>query len=48
MQKLLLMGSPGAGKTSMHRVIFASMPPAETQQIGYTVSKEEQPIHLMG
>jgi len=39
MKKLLLMGSEGAGKTSMHRVIFANLLAKDTYKLGYTVSK---------
>ena len=45
---MLLMGSEGAGKTSMHRVIFANLPAKETYKIGYTVAKEEHRITIMG
>jgi Ras-related GTP-binding protein A/B len=48
MKKMLLMGSEGAGKTSMHRVIFAGLPAKDTANIGYTTSKEEHKITLMG
>jgi hypothetical protein len=37
MKKMLLMGSSGAGKTSMHSVIFANYPAKDTAKIGYTV-----------
>lgn len=48
MSKLLLMGSAGAGKTSMQRVLFANMLPKETSNIGYTVAREEHKIYLLG
>ena len=48
MKKMLLMGSAGAGKTSMHRVIFANIPAKDTSKIGYTMSKEEHKITVMG
>ena len=41
------MGSEGAGKTSMHRVIFANMPAKDTKMIGYTVFKEEHRLTVM-
>lgn len=47
-KKLLLMGSAGSGKTSMHRVIFAHVPAKDTSKIGYTMSKEEHRITVMG
>ena len=37
MKKMLLMGYSGAGKTSMHSVIFANFPAKDTSKIGYTV-----------
>ena len=45
---MLLMGSAGVGKTSMHRVIFANLSAQETKNIGYTRSKEEHRITIMG
>ena len=48
MKKLLLMGSEGVGKSSMHKVIFANVLPSETYKIGYTVSKEEVKIKIFG
>jgi Ras-related GTP-binding protein A/B len=48
MKKMLLMGSAGAGKTSMHYVIFAHFPARETSKIGYTVAKEEHKFIIMG
>ena len=47
MKKMLLMGSEGAGKTSMHRVIFANMPAKNTNMIGYTIFKEEHRLTIM-
>lgn len=43
-----MMGSAGAGKTSMQRVIFAHLPAKDTHKIGYTMSKEEHSITLLG
>lgn len=42
MKKMLLMGSEGVGKTSMHSVIFANMPVQKNylSKIGYTVEKK--------
>jgi ethanolamine utilization protein EutP (predicted NTPase) len=40
MKKMLLMGYSGAGKTSMHSVIFANFPAKDTQKIGYTVERQ--------
>ena len=48
MKKMLLMGSAGAGKTSMHCVIFANLPAKDTSKIGFTTAKEEHKITLMG
>ena len=48
MKKMLLMGSAGVGKTSMHRVIFAHLPAKETSKIGFTMAKEEHKITIMG
>ena len=48
MKKLLLMGSEGAGKTSMHSVIFANYPTKNTHKIGYTTDRKEYQIHFMG
>lgn len=48
MKKLLLMGRSGAGKTSMHSIIFANYPPNETVGIGFTVDIEESKIRFLG
>lgn len=48
MKKILLMGSEGAGKTSMHSVIFANYPAKDTHKIGYTVEKKEHKLRFMG
>ena len=48
MKKMLLMGARKVGKTSMLSVIFAKFPAAETQNIGYTVKREEHEYNLMG
>ncbi|KAL4505498.1 hypothetical protein ABPG72_002560 [Tetrahymena utriculariae] len=48
MKKLLLMGRQGAGKTSMHSIIFANYPARETMGIGYTVGVDQQLIRFMG
>ena len=40
MKKMLLMGYSGAGKTSMHSVIFANFPAKDTGKIGYTVERQ--------
>ena len=44
MKKMLLMGRSGAGKTSMHSIIFANYPAHDTAGIGFTVDIEEQKI----
>ncbi len=41
MKKLVLMGRSGAGKTSMHSIIFANYPANETGGIGWTADIEE-------
>lgn len=48
MKKILLLGKSGAGKTSMHSVIFANCPAKETSKIGYTVGRQEHNFVLMG
>ena len=48
MKKMLLMGYSGAGKTSMHSVIFANFPAKDTQKIGYTVERQEHKFKFMG
>jgi Ras-related GTP-binding protein A/B len=45
---MLLMGYSGAGKTSMHSVIFANFPAKDTQKIGYTVERQEHKFKFMG
>ena len=42
------MGYSGAGKTSMHSVIFANFPAKDTQKIGYTVERQEHKFKFMG
>lgn len=44
----MLMGSEGAGKTSMHSVIFANYPAKNTKNIGYTVERKEYRLNFMG
>lgn len=46
--QLLLMGSEGVGKTSMHSVIFANYPAKDTSKIGYTTDRSEQKFKFMG
>ena len=48
MKKMLLMGYSGAGKTSMHSVIFANFPAKDTGKIGYTVERQEHKFKFMG
>lgn len=48
MKKLVLMGRSGAGKTSMHSIIFANYPANETGGIGWTADIEEQKIKFLG
>ena len=48
MKKILLMGSEGAGKTSMHSVIFANHSGKSTKQLGYTSGKKEHQLDFMG
>jgi replication-associated recombination protein RarA len=36
MKKMLLMGSEGVGKTSMHSVIFANYPAKLTNKLAFT------------
>lgn len=48
MKKLLLMGRQGAGKTSMHSIIFANYPAKETMGIGFTVDVAESKFRFMG
>lgn len=48
MKKLLLMGRSGAGKTSMHSIIFANYPPNEAIGFGFTVDIEESKIGFLG
>ena len=48
MKKMLLMGYSGAGKTSMHSVIFANFPAKDTSKIGYTVERQEHKFKFMG
>lgn len=42
------MGRSGAGKTSMHSIIFANYPAKETMHIGFTVDVAEAKIKFMG
>ena len=37
---VVISGPSGAGKTSMHSVIFANFPAKNTEKIGYTVEKQ--------
>jgi len=46
--KLLLMGKCGAGKTSMHSIIFANLPPSETMNIGFTRDVNENRVKFLG
>ena len=46
--KLLLLGRSGAGKTSIHSIIFANYHAYETESIGYTQDKLEKKIKFMG
>lgn len=48
MKKILLMGSEGAGKTSMHSVIFANYPSKSTHKLGYTIDRKEHRLNFMG
>ena len=48
MKKMLLMGSAGVGKTSMHKVIFADFLAKDTSKLVYTMPKEEHKITIMG
>lgn len=48
MKKLVLMGKSGAGKTSMHSIIFANYPTGDTQNIGLTIDVDESKIKFMG
>jgi len=48
MKKLLLMGRQGAGKASMHSIIFANYPAKETMGIGFTVDVAESKFRFMG
>ena len=45
---MLLMGSEGAGKTSMHSVIFNNISASETGKIGYTHERKEYTFKFMG
>jgi Ras-related GTP-binding protein A/B len=47
-KKLLLMGRSGAGKTSMHSIIFANYPAKDTTNIGFTVDVAESKFRFMG
>ena len=42
------MGRQGAGKTSMHSIIFANYPAKETMGIGFTVDVAESKFRFMG
>lgn len=42
------MGKSGAGKTSMHSIIFANLPPNETQNIGFTVDVNVGKYNFLG
>jgi Ras-related GTP-binding protein A/B len=46
--KLLLMGKAGAGKTSMHSIIFANLPACDTSCIPWTKDVEESKIKFLG
>ena len=46
--KLLLMGKGNAGKTSMHSIIFANLPPSETMNIGFTRDVNESRVKFLG
>lgn len=48
MKKLLLMGGNGAGKTSMHSIIFANYPANEAIGLGLTVDIDESKIRFLG
>ena len=48
MKKLLLMGLSGAGKTSMHSIIFAKYPAKDTISLGFTVDINEAKFKFMG
>ncbi|CAD8052072.1 unnamed protein product [Paramecium sonneborni] len=48
LKKLLLMGQQKAGKSSMHKVIFACAPPKDLMQIGVTTNVSQIQIKFMG
>jgi len=48
LKKLLLMGRMGAGKTSMHSIIFANYTAKDTKNIGFTVDITESKVNFMG
>ena len=46
--KLILMGKSGAGKTSMHSIIFANLPPVESKILGPTVDVNKGRYPFLG
>ena len=47
-QKMLLMGRSGAGKTSIHSILFAKMPVKNTCNIGYSTEVAQSRIQFIG
>ncbi|CAD8136723.1 unnamed protein product [Paramecium pentaurelia] len=48
LKKLLLMGQQKAGKSSMHKVIFACAPPKDLISIGVTTNVSQIQVRFMG
>lgn len=47
-QKVLLMGRNGAGKTSMRSIIFANYLAKDTYRIAYTVEVNHSRVRFLG
>lgn len=46
-KKVLLMGKKEAGKTSMHSIIFANVPPKDTIGIGFTTNIQQNKFGIL-
>ena len=47
-QKILLMGRPNSGKTSMRRIIFSNLSPSATRSLGATISIDRSDHGFLG
>ena len=48
LQKVLLMGKSGAGKTSMRSIIFANYLARDTMRLGATIDVEHSHVRFLG